>query len=163
MGKNTKNENNEKIYETARRFLNDCLCEDGSLLWSGKDIWNKENLKEFQERVVEKFDSSKDSFDEKLKKQLDGAEDDIHKLAAEILCVYFLFLSNVKSEKKFDNVKKSLNGKVLNSLKIKKNISNQFFLAELVVAAKVITHADILNWLSLLNLQLSGKRKIRKT
>jgi hypothetical protein len=50
-------------------------------------IHGLQNLQRFHALFVERFDEGEGSFLEKFRRQLDGADDDIYQLAAELLHV----------------------------------------------------------------------------
>jgi MoxR-like ATPase len=77
----------DPLYAVADRFRNECLIQDGSLFVPDQAVWTLETIDDFDQRFAE--DTSSVSFDEKLKRQLDGASDASALLAAE---VYFVNL-----------------------------------------------------------------------
>jgi 5-methylcytosine-specific restriction protein B len=87
--------NAEAVYAAGAMFRERCLENDGSLLSSEAPIWSSDNLRKLKRYVFDDPDPGDDDFLTKLKKQLDGAEADVIRLAAEALCVYFLFPSKV--------------------------------------------------------------------
>lgn len=80
----------ESVYEVAEAFKFRCLAGRRSLLWPEHDCWNFEN-----ERVLwaafNRIDFSNRSFLAKLHDNIADASDDLHRLAADLLSVYYLF------------------------------------------------------------------------
>lgn len=88
------------IYEVAAAFRASCLLRDGSLLFDGAVIWHREALDRIHKAFVATPDEGDRSFIAKFKDQIGQAGQDIVRLAAELLCVYFLFPSNVGGPRK---------------------------------------------------------------
>jgi hypothetical protein len=86
-----------RIRETA-------LVTFDSLFTPDRKLWSPQNLGRFHALFVERFDEGEGSFLEKFKKQLDGANDDVFQLAAELLYVQQFFTSLTGPEKKVENV-----------------------------------------------------------
>lgn len=88
-----KLEESEKdvIYGTAEKWKNLCLLDDKSLIWEGESIWTKSNINRFRSIFIESPDESGDSFDDKLKKQLEDESDAVYKLVIELLFIYYIF------------------------------------------------------------------------
>jgi 5-methylcytosine-specific restriction protein B len=95
-----------KIYEMGQRLLKECLQADRTLFDDGKFVWTLENLRALKSAFRPLEDNVSDTFAEKLKAQLKtqlGSNDNsdlTHRLAAEILAVYFLFPSNITAQHK---------------------------------------------------------------
>lgn len=85
-----KAEGVDKIYEAARVFREQALQAEGSILTPGEAIWTDGGLEEVHERFTVNWDGSADSFEGKLKKQMEGADDAVIQLMAEILLVHLL-------------------------------------------------------------------------
>ena len=64
------------IYAAASMFVKRSPRRDDSLFTPGRPIWCLPNLEVLRARSIEKPDVSKDSFDEKLQRQLEGAPGD---------------------------------------------------------------------------------------
>ena len=92
----------ENIRETSLESFN-------SLFTPERKLWTLHNLKRFHSLFVERFDEGEGSFLEKFKKQLEGADDDILQLSAELLYVQQFFTSLTGPEKKLENVQAVLN------------------------------------------------------
>ncbi len=97
-----------EIYELAERWKDDCLIDDGSLLWKDEKIWTYENLENFKKCFVEKPDDSQNSFWEKFHKQLQGQDKGVYKLASELLLIHYLFTSGVTQKTKINGLEKVL-------------------------------------------------------
>jgi 5-methylcytosine-specific restriction protein B len=89
-----------KIYQAANAFRANCLLSDGSLLFDGAHVWRPEALDRLHNAFVATPDEGDRSFMVKFKDQVGQAGQDVVRLAAEILCVYFLFPSNVGGARK---------------------------------------------------------------
>jgi len=89
-----------KIYQVASDFCTKCLLNDGSLLFDQASIWRQDVLGQIHERFVATPDEGDRSFIDKFKDQISQTGKDVIRLAAEILCVYFLFPSNVGGARK---------------------------------------------------------------
>ncbi len=84
-----------KIYQVADLFRANCLLGSGSLLFDDAAIWRPEILERIHKAFVATPDEGDRSFIVKFKDQVGQAGQEVVRLAAEILCVYFLFPSNV--------------------------------------------------------------------
>lgn len=89
-----------KIYNVAERFRTNCLLREGSLLFEHASIWRPDVLDRIHKAFVATPDEGDRSFLLKFKDQLDKAGQEVTRLAAEVLCVYFLFPSNVGGGRK---------------------------------------------------------------
>ena len=97
-----------KIFPVADAFRANCLLRDGSLLFDGASVWRPEILDRIHEAFVATPDDGDRSFIVKFKDQIGQAGQDVIRLAAEILCVYFLFPSNVGGARKHQVVNEVL-------------------------------------------------------
>lgn len=87
----------EHVRETAlRRF--------DSLFTPEKKLWTLQHLRRFHALFVERFDEGEGTFLGKFQKQLEGADDDVYQLAAELLYVQQFFTSLTGPDKKLENV-----------------------------------------------------------
>jgi hypothetical protein len=80
-------------------------CSFDSLFSLERKLWTLENLRQFHALFVGRWDAGEGSFFEKLRKQLEGANDDTLQLAAELLYVQQFFTSVTGPERKIENVK----------------------------------------------------------
>jgi 5-methylcytosine-specific restriction protein B len=77
------------------------LIERKSLLWPDHEIWSTANLQQFKACFIDRPDTSKDkNFEQKFKAQLATENQDVTRLACELLFVYFLFPSSVNRPRK---------------------------------------------------------------
>jgi 5-methylcytosine-specific restriction protein B len=90
----------DTIYQAVGAFRTNCLLSDGSLLFDGASIWRPDVLDRLHKAFVATPDEGDRSFIDKFKDQVGTAGQDVVRLAAEILCVYFLFPSNVGGARK---------------------------------------------------------------
>src|SRR5258707_296116 len=90
------------IFAAALTWRDRCLVDGKSLLWPDRDIWSVANLQKFKTCFIDRPDTSKDkNFEQKFKAQLVTEDDDVTRLACELLFVYFLFPSSVGRSRKF--------------------------------------------------------------
>ena len=93
MGTRITREGAENVYRAAQAWVNAALRNDSSLFTPGKPIWSDRWLRELRERFLEKPDSSKRKFLEKLRDQLDGSPPEVHQLMAEAFFFHQLIVS----------------------------------------------------------------------
>src|SRR6266545_3107406 len=96
----------EPLYQAANRFREQCLIREGSLFLPDESIWTADAIDDFFERFIE--DTSPDSFDEKLKRQLSGAPRETAVLAAELYFINLLAEHDSGSDIKQKHVKIAL-------------------------------------------------------
>lgn len=89
-----------KIYQVADAFRADCLLRSGSLLFGDAAVWKPETLDRIHKAFVATPDEGDRSFIDKFKDQIGTAGQEVVRLAAELVCVYFLFPSNVGGARK---------------------------------------------------------------
>lgn len=89
-----------KIFAAAEAFRTNCLLNAGSLIFEGESVWRPETLDHFHKAFVATPDEGDRSFMEKFKDQIGQSGKEVIRLAAEILCVYFLFPSSVGGTRK---------------------------------------------------------------
>lgn len=89
-----------KIFEAVEAFRVNCLLNDGSLIFEGESVWRPETLDHIYKVFVATPDEGDRSFMDKFKDQIGQAGKEVIRLAAEILCVYFLFPSSVGGTRK---------------------------------------------------------------
>lgn len=83
----------EKLYAASARIVDVAFRADDSILTPGAPIWTAANIAELRQRFVEHPDEGKNKFEEKLRKQLRGASDQVVQLAGEILYIYLWIVS----------------------------------------------------------------------
>ena len=88
------------IYEAADRFRHICLVQRQSFLWPEDQVWTPENVQALLDAYMGNPDESDRPFLTKWHDQLAGEPETIHKLAADVLAFYFLFLSRSQITKK---------------------------------------------------------------
>jgi len=89
-----------KIFQVAEAFRANCLLRDGSLLFDGASVLRPDVLDRIHKAFVATPDEGDRSFIVKFKDQIGQAGPEVIRLAADILCVYFLFPSNVGGARK---------------------------------------------------------------
>ena len=97
----------EETFSAMRRIRETALVQFDSLFAPGNKIWSLQHLRRFHQLFVERFDEGEGLFLPKWRKQLDGADDDVLQLAAELLYVQQFFTSVTGPEKKLDTAKPS--------------------------------------------------------
>lgn len=90
------------IYELTTSWKDRCILAGTSLLWGDTPVWTKEVLESFKACFIDQPDESDDSFEEKFKRQLADEDENVTKLATELILVYFLFPSSVSGERKLE-------------------------------------------------------------
>jgi 5-methylcytosine-specific restriction enzyme B len=93
-----------ETYAAMDRIRETVLVRFDSLFEPHRPIWTARNLQRFHAFFVERFDEGEGSFLDKFRKQLDGADDDVLLLAAELLYVQQFFTSLTGGDKKIENV-----------------------------------------------------------
>jgi 5-methylcytosine-specific restriction protein B len=84
----------------VQRWRDDCLFEDGSLFFTGEQIWTYDHAQELVTQFNENELTDKRSFEEKLAEQLDPVSERAKVLMAEVIAVYFFFASSVGGPRK---------------------------------------------------------------
>ncbi|MBM4125595.1 MAG: hypothetical protein FJ246_11715, partial [Nitrospira sp.] len=97
--------NRDAIYHAAGVFRDRCLSGTGALNWSGTSPWTEGSLTYLWQAFVEHPDISKRTFFEKLKDQLAGANDDVLKVAVDILSFYYLYPDQMTAASKVTRLK----------------------------------------------------------
>jgi 5-methylcytosine-specific restriction protein B len=77
------------IQEVVDRWRDQCLLEDGSLLFDDQQVWTRDNLARLYHNVIEVPLEDDRTFLEKLREQLEGDRGLIF-LSAEVMAVYYL-------------------------------------------------------------------------
>lgn len=90
----------DTIYEVAQAFRDSCLLQDGSILFVGAALWRTELLERIHRVFVVTPDEGDRSFIDKFRDQIKPAGQEVVRLAAEMLCIYFLFISSVGGVRK---------------------------------------------------------------
>ncbi len=93
MGSRRTRDGVERVYKAAKAWVDRALRADDSLFTPGEAIWSSRWLGEVHHRFLDRPDETKDSFLEKLERQLEGSPPEVYQLMAEALYVYFLIVS----------------------------------------------------------------------
>jgi 5-methylcytosine-specific restriction protein B len=88
------------LFQIAESWKENCLIGEKSLLWADESIWTHETLNGLKNCFIDNPDESDDSFEVKFKRQLADEDDNVTKLACELVLVYFLFPSSVSGKRK---------------------------------------------------------------
>lgn len=100
MARNTESDSS-LIFQAAGEWRDKCLIGGGSLLWPSREIWSAANLGRFKACFIDKPDTAKDkNFEQKFRAQLAAENEDVTRLACELLFVYFLYPSSVLRPRK---------------------------------------------------------------
>jgi hypothetical protein len=105
--------NAENIYGAAGAFRERCLSGKASLLWPHARAWTVENLQSLWSSLMEHPDVSERTFFAKLKDQIAPANDDVCRVAADILAFYYLFPARISAATKLRNVREVVGWKGL--------------------------------------------------
>ena len=89
-----------KIYQAGDAFRTNCLLNDGYLIFDDTSVWRPDVLDRIHKAFVATPDEGDRTFIDKFKDQVGKAGQDVSRLAAEILSVYFLFPSSVGGVRK---------------------------------------------------------------
>lgn len=94
----------EHLYSLYQDFQTRCLLNDNSFFLPDQRIWTAENIERVIRRVVVNEDVSKDDFETKLRRQMQGASSEEWVIIAEAHLLYYLAPSNLRSTTRRDNV-----------------------------------------------------------
>jgi 5-methylcytosine-specific restriction protein B len=94
----------EETLVAMGRIRETALVRFDSLFTPDRNLWTLHQLQRFHAMFVERFDEGEGSFLGKFRKQLEGADDDVLQLAAELLYVQQFFTSLTGADKKIENV-----------------------------------------------------------
>ena len=87
----------EKVYAAAEKWVERALRADDSLFTPGKAIWSSQWLGEVHQRFLNHPDESKDSFLNKLQRQLADSPPEVYQLMGEVLYFHFLIVTTKNS------------------------------------------------------------------
>ena len=88
--------NAPRVYEAAKAWQQ-ALESDVSLFVQGAKVWTSRWLNQVQQRFLDRPDESKDSFLNKLRRQLADSPSEVYQLMGEALFVHFLFDSSTSA------------------------------------------------------------------
>src|SRR5262245_17094168 len=89
MSRLIKSRNLEPVIAAAHKWIRNCLIEDSSV-FSNSSLWTAENIEEVRDAFVEHPDESKDSFSNKLRRQMEPASSAAKQLMAEMIWALLL-------------------------------------------------------------------------
>lgn len=92
------------ILDAAEQWKQRCLLDGGSV-FTDERLWTREYFGQLHIHFVERPDTGTDSFEEKLRRQLEPAPPEAKRLWAEMTWLYFLIVSGVKSVTKLDKIR----------------------------------------------------------
>lgn len=102
MTKTRRRTGDAAVYEAMQIVVQQGLRADDSVFTPGTPVWTAENFAALRQHFIEQPDLGKDSYLEKLKGQLHGAEDAVIQLMAELNYIHFLLPSTVTGKKKLE-------------------------------------------------------------
>jgi hypothetical protein len=105
----------EPVYEAAKLFQTRCLVDGTSLLWPDRNAWTLSNLNALWDAFVGNPDEGDRPFLEKWHDQLANQDEDVHRVAVDLLAFYYLFPSNIGQRRKFDVIEEVIGWKVRES------------------------------------------------
>ena len=105
MAKFTPNYETNKLYSAMRKFGNECLLQDGSVLQPGQMVWTPDNLDELDRWFVQNPDEGEGTYFVKLKQQLAQGSPDSRKLMAELHWLLNAFPSDISPSTKEERVR----------------------------------------------------------
>ncbi len=92
------------ILDAADQWKQRCLLNGGSV-FTDERLWTRECFEQLRTHFVERPDTGNDSFDDKLRRQLEPASPEAKRLWAEMTWLYFLIVSGVKGATKLDKIR----------------------------------------------------------
>ncbi|GAB3775299.1 hypothetical protein GCM10028796_50960 [Ramlibacter monticola] len=107
MARQTADRDLAPLLDAARRWIDACLVEDGSLFAPGRLLWTTANAEILQRDFVDRPDSGSDGFMAKLERQLADAGGAAQQFAAELLWALLLFPSNTGAKTKREHVERA--------------------------------------------------------
>jgi 5-methylcytosine-specific restriction enzyme B len=93
-----------ETFGAMRQIRDTALVRFDSLFTPERNLWSLQNLRRFHACFVERFDDGEGTFLEKFRKQLEGADDDVLQLSAELLYAQQFFTTLTGGDKKIENV-----------------------------------------------------------
>jgi len=84
-----------EVYAAARRVVDAGLRADGSVFTPGAAIWTLDQAEDLYRRFVQQPDSSSATFEQKLRRQLDGAPATTFQAMGELLFFHLLIASDI--------------------------------------------------------------------
>jgi hypothetical protein len=102
-----KEEKFKTIYEAFECFKESFLL-NGKSIFTGKEVLNEDNLELIIKGFDENRDNSKESFDEKIKRQIDDKEE-VKELFAHAIWFWGIFASDMRQDSKVKDVSNWLN------------------------------------------------------
>jgi 5-methylcytosine-specific restriction protein B len=106
MARRTPERGLAPVLDAARRWIDTCFVEDGSLFAPGRPLWSAANTEVLQRDFVDRPDASSDDFMTKLQRQLSGAGAAAQQFAAELLWALLLFPSNIGAKVKREHIER---------------------------------------------------------
>ena len=94
------------LLDAARRWIDTCLVEDGSLFAPGRTLWTLANADVLQRDFVDRPDAGADDFVTKLHRQLADSGVLAQQFAAELMWALLLFPSNIGAKVKREHVER---------------------------------------------------------
>ena len=108
MGSRLTDDGVERVYNAARAWVDSALRTDGSLFTPGTPIWSSHWLRAFRELAPNDLDESPDSFEEKLRRKLEGSSPEIYQLFGEALYFHYLVRRSKSTANKLQRINMAL-------------------------------------------------------
>ena len=108
MGSRLTDDGVVRVYNAARAWVDSALRTDGSLFTPGTPIWSSHWLREFRELAPNDLDESPDSFEEKLRRKLEGSSPEIYQLFGEALYFHYLVRRSKSTANKLQRINMAL-------------------------------------------------------
>ena len=108
MGSRLTDDGVERVYDAAQAWVDSALRTDGSLFTPGTPIWSSHWLRELRELSPNNLDESPDSFEEKLRRKLEGSSPEIYQLFGEALYFHYLVRRSKSDANKLQRINMAL-------------------------------------------------------
>src|SRR5437660_4747389 len=95
-------------YRSAEAFRRQCFSGHKSYLWPARGVWTAENVETLLAAFMGRPDErSGVSFLQKWQEQLSDQDEDVHRLAADVLTFYYLFPTTavIRKIKKIEKIR----------------------------------------------------------
>ena len=92
------------ILDAAEQWKQRCLLDGGSV-FTDERLWTQEYFRQLHTHFVERPDKGTDSFEEKLRRQLEPAPPEAKRLWAEMTWLYYLIVFHIKRVTKLDRIR----------------------------------------------------------
>ena len=108
MGTRKTEDGVHKVYDAAQQWVGRVLRTDDSLFTPGETIWSSQWLEKLHKRFLDNPDESRDSFLNKLQRQLGGCPPEVYQLMGEVLYFHYLIAVNITAATKQNRIEQVL-------------------------------------------------------